>query len=223
MEGAYRLSATEVAAAICNNQLTVEQYAESLLSRIQSRDPIVKAWAYLNPELVLDQARRLDQTSPEQRGPLHGVAVGVKDVIYTKGTASICYFAYTNLPLVDSHIDMPTGHNSPIYVNSAPAVDAASVQILRHAGALILGKCMNWEAILMSAFNPSLQGKQRQPNSQLQSRDQGRAILIIRREHLEVHPRDLEPRSATSKCLWRLELKLEAVRSGRGHLTGSTP
>ena len=35
--------------------------------------------------------------------------------------------------------DMPTSHNSPIYSKSFPAVDAASVQILRHAGALILG------------------------------------------------------------------------------------
>jgi Asp-tRNA(Asn)/Glu-tRNA(Gln) amidotransferase A subunit family amidase len=85
MEDAYRLTACEAAKAISDKQLTVEEYARSLLSRIKARDLVVKAWAYLNPDLVLEQARRLDQIPVEKRGPLHGVAIGVKDVIYTKG------------------------------------------------------------------------------------------------------------------------------------------
>ena len=85
MENTYRLTASQVVAAINGNQLTVEKYANSLLSHIRSRDSIVKAWAYLDPDLVLQQARHLDQVPVGKRGPLHGVAVGVKDVIYTKG------------------------------------------------------------------------------------------------------------------------------------------
>ena len=86
LENAYRLTASEVAAAInVKKQLTVEQYANSLLAHIRSRDSAVKAWAYLDPDLVLSQARELDQVPMEKRGPLHGVAVGVKDIIYTKG------------------------------------------------------------------------------------------------------------------------------------------
>lgn len=81
----YSLTATEVIAKIQDGELTVEQYATSLLTRIQERDPIVKAWVYINPEQVLAEARRLDQVPIEERGPLHGVAVAVKDVIYTKG------------------------------------------------------------------------------------------------------------------------------------------
>lgn len=81
----YKLTATEVVARTKDGSLTVQDYAESLLSRIQQRDPVVKAWAHLDPELVLKRARELDQVPPDQRGPLHGVAVGVKDVIYTKG------------------------------------------------------------------------------------------------------------------------------------------
>ena len=81
----YTLTATEVISQVKNGSLTVEEYAKSLLRRIEQRDPVVKAWAYLDRELVLEQARELDQIPPEQRGPLHGVAVGVKDVIYTKG------------------------------------------------------------------------------------------------------------------------------------------
>lgn len=37
-----------------------------------------------DPELVLDQARALDKIPHAQRGPLHGVAVAIKDVINTK-------------------------------------------------------------------------------------------------------------------------------------------
>jgi amidase len=63
----------------------VEEYARSLLARIEKRDAAVNAWAYLDPELVIAQAKKLDQVPPEKRGPMHGVAVAVKDVIYTKG------------------------------------------------------------------------------------------------------------------------------------------
>lgn len=83
----YRLTAFQALQQIRSNQLTVEEYARALLARIDARDDHTRAWAYLNRDRVLEQARRLDRIPPEQRGPLHGVAVGVKDVIYTKGTA----------------------------------------------------------------------------------------------------------------------------------------
>ncbi|KAH7121829.1 amidase [Dactylonectria estremocensis] len=121
----YRLTATEVVAQIQEGKLKAEQYARSLLLRIADRDPVVKAWAHLNPALVIEEAKKLDQIPVEQRGPLHGVAIAVKDVIYTK--------------------DMPTQFNSPIYENDAPKVDGASTMILRKAGALILGKTTTTE------------------------------------------------------------------------------
>ncbi|KAK2604153.1 hypothetical protein N8I77_007107 [Diaporthe amygdali] len=121
----YRLTASQVVAGMRSGSFTVEQYAQSLLSRIKERDDTVKAWAYLNPEQVLNQARQLDKIPPEKRGPLHGVSVAVKDVIYTK--------------------DMPTQHNSPLYKDSMAGVDAGSIIILRNAGALILGKTATTE------------------------------------------------------------------------------
>lgn len=81
----YRLSGFQAHSLIKANLLTVEQYAQSLLSRQKERDPAVQAWAYLEPELVLKQARELDEITPEKRGPLHGIAIGVKDVMSTKG------------------------------------------------------------------------------------------------------------------------------------------
>ncbi|CAK4033629.1 related to glu asp-tRNA amidotransferase subunit A [Lecanosticta acicola] len=121
----YQLTATEVLGKYKSGDLTVAQYAESLLRHIGARDNVVKAWAYLDPDQVLEQAKTLDKVPKDQRGPLHGIAVAVKDVIYTKG--------------------MPTQFNSPIYENDQPEVDAASVIMLRQAGALILGKTTTTE------------------------------------------------------------------------------
>ncbi len=88
----YSLTASEALPLLKNGELTVEAYARSLLGRIQLRDHVVKAWAFLDPEFVLEQAKKLDQIPPEKRGPLHGIPVGVKDVIFTKGAGSILAF-----------------------------------------------------------------------------------------------------------------------------------
>ncbi|KAI1384300.1 glutamyl-tRNA amidotransferase subunit A [Hypoxylon trugodes] len=121
----YQLTATQVLEKFKDGSLTIEQYARSLLARIEKRDDAVKAWAYLNPEYVIQQAKELDAVPLEKRGPLHGVAVAVKDIMYTK--------------------DMPTEHNSPIYKGDEPKVDASAIMTLRHAGALILGKTTTTE------------------------------------------------------------------------------
>jgi Asp-tRNA(Asn)/Glu-tRNA(Gln) amidotransferase A subunit family amidase len=80
-----RLTATEVLPLLQNGTLSVETYARSLLTRIKMRDDAVKAWAYLDPDFVISQAKKLDAIPASERGPLHGIAVGVKDVILTKG------------------------------------------------------------------------------------------------------------------------------------------
>lgn len=107
-------------------------YAKSLLSRIAKRDSATNAWAYLDPSHVLHRAVELDRISPEKRGPLHGIAIGVKDVILTN--------------------DMPTQYNSPIYEDDKPEVDAASVATLRANGALIFGMHFMLPCIFMSDY-----------------------------------------------------------------------
>ncbi|TPX16996.1 uncharacterized protein E0L32_012355 [Thyridium curvatum] len=120
MSPPYKLTATQVLELLHNNTLTVEVYARSLLDRICERDSTVKAWAYLDPDYVLSQARALDQVPTDRRGPLHGIAIGVKDIMNTK--------------------DMPTQFGSPIYKGHRSDVDSSAVAILRAAGALIFGK-----------------------------------------------------------------------------------
>lgn len=82
---AYKLTASEAAAVMKRGSFTVEDYATSLLARIADRDAKVEAWVHLDAEFVLRQARELDQVPVDKRGPLHGVAVGIKDNINTKG------------------------------------------------------------------------------------------------------------------------------------------
>ena len=112
------LTATGITAAIAASQTGVEEVVRACLDRVAERDPAVRAWSYVDPACVLRQARELDKGP--QRGPLHGVPIGVKDMIDTA--------------------DMPTQHNSPLFVGHRPALDAAAVATLRSAGAIILGK-----------------------------------------------------------------------------------
>ncbi|KAI1458974.1 amidase signature enzyme [Annulohypoxylon moriforme] len=121
----YVLTAIEVLNLLKTNTITVEEYASSLLERIKDRDSVVKAWAYLDPAYVLNQARALDQVPQDQRGPLHGLAIGIKDIMNTK--------------------DMPTEYGSPIYKGNQPGFDSSAVAILRAAGALIFGKTTTTE------------------------------------------------------------------------------
>ena len=89
-EPLHLLTASAALARIRSGALTVEAYAQALLARIAERDGAVRAWAYLDKDFVLAQARDLDKLPAEQRRPLHGLPVGIKDVIYTKGNYITC-------------------------------------------------------------------------------------------------------------------------------------
>ena len=114
----YQLTATEAASLIRQRKLSCEELARSCLARIDRREPDVRAWLFLDRELVLRNARALDGQAP--RSALHGVPFGVKDVIDT--------------------VDMPTTQNSPIYENCAVGRDAGCVAVVRAGGGLIMGK-----------------------------------------------------------------------------------
>jgi Asp-tRNA(Asn)/Glu-tRNA(Gln) amidotransferase A subunit family amidase len=100
-----------------------ETLVTACLERIAQRDREVHAWAFVDPERALAEARERDREAP--RSALHGVPVGIKDVIDTA--------------------DMPTQYNSPIYRGHQPKWDAACVTLLRRAGCVILGKTVTTE------------------------------------------------------------------------------
>ena len=116
--------AAEAARAIADGRTTSEAVVGTCLARIAEREETVRAWAFLDPDLALAQARIRD-AAPKPLGPLHGVPVGIKDIFDTA--------------------DMPTEMGSPIYAGHRPAADAAAVAILRAAGAVILGKTVTAE------------------------------------------------------------------------------
>jgi Asp-tRNA(Asn)/Glu-tRNA(Gln) amidotransferase A subunit family amidase len=81
----YQLTASQATPLLRSGELTVEKWVTSLLEHIASRDTAVNAWAHLDPTYALEQAKALDAIPLSDRGPLHGVPIGVKDVILTKG------------------------------------------------------------------------------------------------------------------------------------------
>jgi amidase len=117
------LSATEMAEGIAAGRFTSEAVVRACLDRIEEREKAVKAWAFLDRDLALAQARAAD--AGKLSGPLCGVPFGVKDIIET--------------------FDMPTQLGTPIYEGHRSGKDAAAVGLLRAAGAVILGKTVTCE------------------------------------------------------------------------------
>lgn len=88
-DDAYLLTASEALARIRAGGMTIEGYVRSLLRRIDVRDVDVGAWAYIDKDYILKQARALDKVPMNKRGPLHGMPIAIKDVIYTKGQSNL--------------------------------------------------------------------------------------------------------------------------------------
>ena len=125
------LSATEAARKIREGKLTSVDLVKACLKRIDETDGQLHAWAYLDADHALAQAAELDQIRLKGRplGPLHGVPVGLKDIIDTR--------------------DMPTERGTPIFKGRMPDTDAAIVERLLEAGAVILGKTVTTEFAFM--------------------------------------------------------------------------
>lgn len=108
--------------AIRDRTLTPVQLLERCLAAWVRLEPRVQAWVHLDENRARAEAealtRELDSGKP--RGPLHGIPVGIKDIIDVQ--------------------DMPTGCGSQLWANSLARQDAEVVRQLRAAGAIILGK-----------------------------------------------------------------------------------
>lgn len=123
----FEMSAAQAAEAIRAAECTSEELVQACLDRIDSVEDRVGAWAHLDPEYALQQARDADlyRRSGASVGPLHGVPIGVKDIFDTK--------------------DMPTEDGTVLHAGRTPAFDATAVARLREAGAIIMGKTVTTE------------------------------------------------------------------------------
>ena len=116
--GLTALTAAEAASRIAAGDLTCEELVSACLARIEEREPQLHAWAHLDRERALTQAKAADAMRREGKGvgPLHGVPVGIKDIIDTA--------------------DMPTENGSAAFKGNQPVADATCVAALRAAGAI---------------------------------------------------------------------------------------
>jgi Asp-tRNA(Asn)/Glu-tRNA(Gln) amidotransferase A subunit family amidase len=121
------LSLTQAAADIRDGRISSAELVEDCLRRIDEVEPRVQAWAFLDREHALSQAREADDRRKQGKaiGPLHGVPIGIKDIFDTG--------------------DYPTELGSPLWEGRTPRRDAAAVARLRAAGAVILGKTVTAE------------------------------------------------------------------------------
>ncbi|WP_163557972.1 amidase [Halomonas sp. NO4] len=121
------LTACEAARRIAEGALTSSELVAACLDIIDAQEAEVQAWAFLDRDRAMLEAQERDRR--RQRGlplgPLHGVPVGVKDIIDVKG--------------------MPTGNGTPIDEGRRPFADATVIRRLREAGAVILGKTVTTE------------------------------------------------------------------------------
>lgn len=105
--------------------LTARQAVERALERVRAIEDDVHAWVILDEGAARAQADELDTVAPAERGPLHGLPVGVKDIIDVGGLPTRCGSAATSAEIATA--------------------DAPFVAALRSAGAVILGKTVTTE------------------------------------------------------------------------------
>ena len=113
-----QMSLTEAAEAVRAEKVTATDLVEACLARIEQTDGSVGAFASVQAEAARAEAARLDRG--ETSGPLHGVPIALKDLIFTQG--------------------IPTEANCAALEGFTPVHDATVVSRLRAAGAVIIGK-----------------------------------------------------------------------------------
>lgn len=131
MPESFQLTTAEAARLIRTKEMSPVDLARSLLERLDSLEPRINAWVYLDREAVLSDARQKEAEvqSGADLGPLHGVPIGLKDIYYTAG--------------------IPTTACSKVYADFVPSYDATTVALLKRAGAIMMGKTVTTEFACM--------------------------------------------------------------------------
>jgi Asp-tRNA(Asn)/Glu-tRNA(Gln) amidotransferase A subunit family amidase len=127
MQPLHWLSLREAARRIREGNLGSAELVRACLTRCSRLEPRVEAWEHLDAGRALERAEELDSIRKSRGvvGPLHGIALGIKDIIDVAG--------------------MPTTMGSPVYAGNVARQTAPVVQQLERAGAVILGKTVTSE------------------------------------------------------------------------------
>ena len=116
------LSAVELATAIRDKVVSPVEAVRTVLDRIERLNPAINAYCTLMADEARLGAKRAEAAvmSGEPLGPLHGVPVSIKDIVYVKGVRTTC--------------------GSKLLEHFVPRVDAPVVERLRKAGAILVGR-----------------------------------------------------------------------------------
>ena len=139
------LSIAEVSERVRTGDVSPVELVERSLDRIGRLDERLNAFVAVVPERAREAARRAEAEirSGEYRGPLHGIPIGVKDIIDAEGIA--------------------TTQGSIIFKDNIPGRDAAVVARLKEAGAIVLGKTNTHEFAFGVTTNNPHYGPTRNP------------------------------------------------------------
>jgi aspartyl-tRNA(Asn)/glutamyl-tRNA(Gln) amidotransferase subunit A len=138
-------SVVELGAAFRGRRLSPVEVVGTLLERIETVDKELNAFITVLSERALEEARRAEKEilSGEYRGPLHGVPIGLKDLIHTKGVR--------------------TTMGSAFFEDYVPDYSATVVSKLEEAGAIIIGKTNTHEFAYGPTGDRSYFGPTRNP------------------------------------------------------------
>lgn len=116
------MTITDLAPQIQAGKISPVELTTETLARIRRCQPAFNAYITVMEETALEQARQAEREirSGHYRGPLHGIPYAAKDLFYTKGVA--------------------TTVGSKILRDFVPDHDAAVIERLREAGAILVGK-----------------------------------------------------------------------------------
>ena len=134
-----KLSAVEMVQSLKKGEITSEELVKSYIEQIKKKEKEVEAWEFFDQELVLAQAKKLDELHQSgKHGDLHGIPVGIKDIFDTE--------------------NMPTIDGTEIHKKNPSWNDCTVVSKLRQAGAIIMGKTVTAE---LAYYSP---GKTKNPH-----------------------------------------------------------
>lgn len=139
------LGASELAGLIARREISPVEVVDAALSRLEETEPALNAFTVVDVDGARHAARAAEAavTRGDKLGPLHGIPVSVKDLIDVAG--------------------LPASYGSLIMKDNVARADAASVQRLRRAGAIILGKTATSEFGYQAITTSLIQGDTRNP------------------------------------------------------------
>ncbi len=145
MNDFWKLSALELRALIRRKEVKPSEIMEVVLGRMEKVNPEINAFCTPVPDAAMEEARRADDQmlSGKKQGPLFGVPVSIKDLIFTRG--------------------IRTTFGSKMHEHFIPDRDEVVVERLKAAGAIVLGKTATCEFGYKSVTDSPLWGVTRNP------------------------------------------------------------